>query len=280
MANRRLEGKVAVITDVCDLTGSTVAAKFAAEGAKVAFFGTDDEWGRKTLERIKELGGEGFFANVDIRDKSAVTSFVNDAEAKFGDVTSLVCMHSIPESGKSFEEMDEDDWNLYMERDGLGPIFAFEACIGTFRKNHYGTFTKITSRNGGKQPDVCVAFDAYFSAGWRILIEGASMEWAPWNIRCNAIEKGIIDDGTREWTKEDIYTYQSPDGLRRPGTPEELANLIVFVASDEASFITGANLVCNGGNVSRNFERDSWNVGETEFLREFEGGTDAGVGGK
>lgn len=271
MAQKKLEGKVAVIADVCTPLGAATAKRFAAEGAKVAFFGPCEECGKETLEAIQAAGGEAMFCKVDITDEAAVTAFFDEVRAKYGKVTTSVCMHTV-ENTKSFEELDDEDWNEYMERDGLGAIYVFNESIKDMSEQRAGSFLKIVGPYGGKQPDVRCAFDAYFSAGWKMMIECASMEWAPWGVRSNTLEVGIVDDGTKEWTQEEIYYAQSPDGLRRPATLDEITNTILFISSDDASYITGHNFVANGGNVARSFTRETWEVGTTEFKRAFEGG--------
>lgn len=271
MAQKKLEGKVAVVADVCTPLGSAVVKRFAEEGAKVAFFGPCEECGNETLSAVEAAGGEAMYGKVDITNEEAVHAFIDDAKSKYGNITTAVCMHTV-ENTKSFEELDDEDWNEYMEREGLGPIYVFDKVIKDFSEQRSGSYLKIIGPNGGKQPDVRCAFDAYYSAGWRILIECASMEWAPWGVRSNTLEVGTLDDGTKEWTEEEIFYYQSPDGLRRPGTIDEVVNTILFISSDDASYITGHNFVANGGNLSRSFTRETWEVGSTEFKREFEGG--------
>ena len=272
MSQKKLEGKVAVIADVCTPLGAATAKRFAEEGARVAFFGPCEECGQKTLEEIKAAGGEVIYGKVDITDEAAVHEFIDSAAEEFGPVTVAVCMQT-DKTEKPFEELTDDDWNEVMERDGLGPIYVFDTVIEYMKKARTGSFLKVLGPNGGKQPDVCVAFDAYFSGGWKMLTECMSMEWAPWGVRSNSLEVGIVDDGTKEWTTEEIYTKQSPDGLRRPASIDEIVATILFLSSDDSSYMTGQNVVANGGNLARSFVRDTWEVGGTEFKREFEGGS-------
>jgi len=107
-------------------------------------------------------------------------------------------------------------------------------------------------------------------AGMHNMVRCLSMEYAPWGIRVNALAPGLITGDGQEYSKEEIFQIMGDDTLRRAGTPEEVANAVLWLASDEASFISGAIINVNGGVVSRSIKSKTWETGQSEFPRDFE----------
>ena len=268
MSDKRLKGRVAVITGAQTAISEAIVRKFVHEGAKVAFFGCCEESGGKLLDNIRSMNGEGLFVKVDISNQDEVKAFFKKAAEALGDIDVLVTVPTIKQH-KPFIELTESDWVDMMENDALGLIYATWEALPFMKKNRKGSILNVTSLFGS-EAGVNVAFNAYFMAGIHNLTRCLSMEYSPWGIRINALAPGLIEDGGKDYTKEEISQIMGDDTLRRAGTAGEVANAALWLSSDEASFITGAVINVNGGVVSRSIETKTWLTGETEFLRDFE----------
>ena len=268
MNDKRLTGRVAVITGAHTAIGGAIVRKFAGEGARAAFFGGCGEAGAELLADIEKAGGEGLFEKVEASDRDAVKAFFGKVAEAFGDVDILVTVPII-EQNKPFVELDEADWVDMMENDGLGAVYAMWEALPSMKKNRRGSILNVTSLYG-TEAGVNAAFHAFFMAGMHNLTRCVSMEYSPWGIRVNALAPGLISGGGTEISKEEVFRIMGDDTLRRAGTPEEVANAALWLSSDEASFVTGAVINVNGGVVSRSMETATWMMGETEFKRDFE----------
>ena len=274
MPDKRLMGKVAVVTGAHTAIGDAIVKKFADEGACVAFCGSCEEAGKRLLDSIKSMHAEGLFEKVTASDRDDVKTFYKKISDTFGDVNILVTVPVIKQN-KPFLELTEADWVDMMENDGLGTIYAMWEALPYMKKNRNGSILNVTSLYGS-EAGVNAAFNAYFMAGMHNLTRCVSMEYSPWGIRVNALAPGLIAEDKTEISKEEVSRIMGDDTLRRAGRPEEIANAALWLSSDDASFVTGAVINVNGGVVSRSMETETWLTGETEFLREFEyaGGSD------
>ena len=268
MPDRRLQGRTAVVTGANTNIGEAIIRKFANEGARVAFCGCCEEAGNKLLDSVRNIGVECVFEKVSISNQSEVKAFFKKISGTLGDVDTLATVPIIKQD-KSFLELTEDDWVDLMENDGLGAIYAMQEALPSMKKNRNGSIINVTSLFGS-EAGVRVAFSAYFMAGMHNLSRCLSMEYSPWGIRVNALAPGMIAGDGQKYTNEEVFRIMGDDTLRRAGTPEEVANAALWLASNEASYVTGAVINVNGGVVSRSMETKTWNTGETEFLREFE----------
>ena len=271
MPDKRLNGRVAVITGAHTVIGKAIVEKFACEGSKVAFCGCCEDSGKELLGSIASASGESLFTKVNISNQNEVRDFFKYVSNTFGDVDTLVTVPIIVQD-KPFIELTEDDWVNLMENDGLGAIYAMWEALPSMKMNKNGSIINVTSLYAS-EAGVRVAFNAYFMAGMHNLMRCLSMEYSPWGIRVNALAPGLIAKDGQEYGEEEIFQIMGGDTLRRAGTPEEVANAALWLASDEASFVTGAVINVNGGVVSRTIETKTWLTGETEFLREFESRT-------
>ena len=277
MSDNRLNGRVAVVTGAHTAIGEAIVKRFAGEGARVAFCGCCEESGEKLLDSVRIAGGEGLFTRVNTAEQDEVKAFFNQVSDSFGDFDTLVTI-PIVKQDKPFLELTEDDWDIMMENDGLGAIYAMWEALPIMKKNRNGSIINVTSLYGS-EAGVRVAFNAYFMAGMHNLMRCLSMEYSPWGIRVNALAPGLIEEEGQGFSKEEIFQIMGDDTLRRAGRPEELADAALWLASGEASFVTGAVINVNGGVVSRSMETETWLMGETEFLRDFEcdGATEHGA---
>jgi len=268
MSDKRLAGRVAVVTGAHTTIGGAVVRRFAGEGARVAFCGDCDEAGNALLDNVRGAGGEGMFTKIAISNQDEVKAFFENVSGAFGDIDLLVTIPVVRQT-KPFVELTEADWVDIMENDGLGPVYAMWEALPFMKKNRRGSILNVTSLFG-TEAGLNVAFNAYFMAGMHNLTRCLSMEYSPWGIRVNALAPGLIEGDGDGYSKEEILKIMGNDTLRRPGTAEEIANAALWLSSDEASFVTGAVVNVNGGVVSRSIETETWLTGESEFLREFE----------
>lgn len=268
MSDKRINRKVAIVTGAHTAIGGAVVKKLAGEGAKVAFCGDCEESGKRLLDSVKSLEGEGLFSKVAISSQNEVKAFFERVSETFGDVDILITVPFVIQD-KPFVELEESDWVDLMENDGLGAIYAMWEALPSMKKNRRGSIVNVTSLCGS-EAYVNAAFNSYFMAGMHNLMRCVSMEYSPWGIRVNALAPGLIVKGGTDFTKDEIFRIMGDDTLRRAGTVEEVANVAVWLSSEEASYITGAVINVNGGIVSRSMETKTWLMGETEFLRDFE----------
>jgi 3-oxoacyl-[acyl-carrier protein] reductase len=268
MAEKRLSGKIAIVTGANTAIGAAVVKKFADEGAKVAFCGSCEEGGQELLKKTRDASGEGLFVKLDIANQDEVKAFVKKASDTYGDVDLLVTVPVVKQN-KAFVELTEQDWVELMEKDGLGAIYAMWEVLPSMKNNRKGSILNITSYYGS-EAGYRAAFNAYFMAGMHNMMKCISMEYSPWGIRANALSPGLIIEEDQDLTKEEVFQAIGDDTLRRAGTPEEVANAALWLSSDEASYVTGAVINVNGGAISRGLETKTWLTGETEFLRDFE----------
>ena len=249
----RLRGMNAIITGAGVGIGRATALRFAEEGAKVMVAELDEASGRETAEEIRQAGGEARFHQTDVADNAAVERMVEAAVAGFGPVNVLVNNAAAFVFGR-VEEVSAEDWAKVLGVNILGYTHTVRAVLPHMREVGGGAIVNVASVSGFvAQPD----FVPYNTSkgGVMQLTRCLAMDLAADNIRVNGVCPGPIytraserhmdflgidhDEGRRLFGEETL--------LKRMGEPVEIANGILFLASDEASFITGAHLVIDGG---------------------------------
>ena len=247
----RLEGKVAIIAGAAwGGIGAATAYRFAQEGAKVVV----NTWHRQdklieTVERIQAIGGEAAWTMGDVADPAAWEAMTSIALERFGKITTLVhnAAHSYVKPAIDFTL---EEWNKGLAVTLSGPWLGAKYCIPEMIKAGGGTIVFVSTVNATiTNPH----FGLYSAAkgGLNALTRSIALDYGRSGIRCNAVAPGEIvgerravmlaEDEFEERMVRDCY----PVG--RPGTPEDIANANLFLASDEASFVTGIVLTVDGG---------------------------------
>ena len=249
----RLEGKVAIITGGARGQGATEARMFAQEGAKVVIGDVLDDQGMQVEAEIRELGGEAVYLHLDVASENDWHRAVDAAEQRFGKVDVLVNNAAIV-LRKDIEETTGDDWDNIMAINAKGVFLGTKAVIPAMRRAGGGSIVNISSISGL----VSIGPPAYIATkgAVRLFTKSTAIQYAAENIRANSIHPGSVDTEMRrgglvDQTEEEIQERLDQIPLGRIGTTEDISYGALFLASDESSFMTGSELVIDGGYTAK-----------------------------
>ncbi|MDA2810134.1 glucose 1-dehydrogenase [Nocardiopsis sp. RSe5-2] len=239
----RVEGKVAIVTGGARGLGAAQVRALAREGARVVIADVLDEEG---VALSAELGDAAGFVHLDVTDAEGWQDAIAAAERLFGPVSVLVNNAGIVHN-QPLEEMSEADFRKDIDVNQVGVFLGMKAVIGSMRKAGGGSIVNISSIGG------IIAFSGimgYTATKWAVrgMTKGAAQELGPEGIRVNSVHPGFVTTPMTEGSGVDDLARIQP--LRRTGEPEELANLVLFLASDESSYSTGSEFVADGGYTS------------------------------
>ena len=245
----RLENKVALISGGARGIGAAVTKIFASEGAKIVIGDILEEEGRRTAEEVNAAGGECYFVRLDVTSETDWAQAASEATTRFGKLDILVNNAGVSARG-NVEETSEAVWSRTMDINVKGAFLGTKQAIPLMRSVGGGSIINISSGAGiAPQPNTSGAYAASKGAV-RIFTKSAAIQYAQENIRCNSVHPGPIETdmllGTRPESDElDVMMGRVP--LGRFGRAEEIANGVIYLASDESSFVTGSELVIDGG---------------------------------
>jgi NAD(P)-dependent dehydrogenase (short-subunit alcohol dehydrogenase family) len=252
----RVDGRVAIVTGAASGIGRATALALAREGARVALADVDDAGGSDTSEEIQRAGGVALFQRTDVGSTDDVRELVQATVGRFGRVDILVNNAGVAIGG-SVTEISEEDWNRVLNVNLTSMWRGMHFAIPEMLKTGGGSIVN-TSSVQGSVGFVGWAGYAASKGGIDALTRQVAVEYAPRNIRVNAVIPGTIMTPMNE-----RIVRESPNGaeieagwlamhpVNRLGTPEEVANAIVWLASDESSFVTGECLRVDGGMIVR-----------------------------
>ena len=244
----RLAGKVALISGAARGMGVAEADIFAREGAAVVLGDVLDAELEETAELIRGRGGRVLPLRLDVTQESDWESIVTAAGSEFGRLDVLVNNAGIVHTG-GVEDTTLEDWNRVVAVNQTGVWLGMRAAIPAMRRAGGGSIVNISSIFGIIGSAGTAAYHGTKGAV-RLLTKQAAVEYAPERIRVNSVHPGMIDTPMLRSGVDNPKFKGNPAmtwPMRRVGRPEEIANGVLFLASDEASFITGAELVIDGG---------------------------------
>jgi len=244
----RLQGKVALISGGARGMGAEEAKLFVREGAKVVIGDLLEEEGRRTEAEINETGGECIFVRLDVTDETQWGNAVSEAVARFGRLDILVNNAGIARIA-NVEDTSESEWDLVMGINAKGVFLGTKAAIPALRKAGGGSIVNISSIAGlvgGRSSAYAASKGAV-----RLLTKSTAIQYAAEGIRANSVHPGVIESpmtlpimlNTEEGREQAAARHP----LGRIGQPEDIAYGVLFLASDESSFMTGSELVIDGG---------------------------------
>ena len=247
----RLENKVALISGGARGMGAVEARLFAQEGARVVIGDVLEDEGRRTEAEINESGGECVFVRLDVTSEESWQSAVSEAIGRFGKLDILVNNAGIYRTN-NVAETSSDEWDQVMDINAKGVFLGTKSAIPAMRDNGSGSIVNISSVAGLVGNQMSSAYTASKGAV-RLLTKSTAIQYARDGIRCNSVHPGtIVTDMTAGLLANDAYredrVNRTPIG--RLGTPEDVAFGVLFLASDEASFMTGSELVIDGGRTA------------------------------
>ncbi|HET8561408.1 MAG TPA: glucose 1-dehydrogenase [Marmoricola sp.] len=240
----RLEGKRAIVTGGAQGQGAAICRAFVAEGARVTIADVADEPGGLLA---KELGDGAWFRHHDVSDEASWSTLVEEANERFGPVNVLVNNAGILRFGE-VEKMPVEEYELLFRVNQLGCFLGMKSVARTMRRGGGGSIINASSIEGLAGMPLCTGYTATKFA-IRGMTKAAALELGPRGIRVNSVHPGMIDTGmTRAHGDDSIMEYGgSKVALKRVGTPQDIAPLYVYLASDESSFVTGAEFAIDGG---------------------------------
>ena len=245
----RLKGEVAIVTGAGQGIGRAIAIRLNREGATVAILDKNPETGEATAAKLRELGGRAKFAKCDVTDRESVREVVKIVEAEFGPVSTLVNNAGIGVRGR-FLDLSQDSWESVLSVNLTGSFtVSQEVCRGMVCTGR-GSIVNVGSAAAQMAHSEQAAYSVS-KAGIEALTRVMAFELAPVGIRVNAVApgtiateflSGMLTDQARREREQRI-----PMG--RLGTPEEVADVVAFLISDDARYMTGSIVPIDGGLV-------------------------------
>ena len=246
-----LKDKVAIVTGARRGMGKSHALKLAQAGAKVVVSDISEEECKAVVEEIKKKRGEAMAVKCDVTKKTEVENMVNKTVKEWGKVDILVNNAGICQF-KPFVDLTEEEWDKTLNINLKGQFLCAQAAAKEMVKQKSGTIVNIASVEMG-QVGAGMPLIVHYCAskgGVVAMTEALAVELAPFNIRVNAISPGAIDTPMVDAAKSDPKLLEQTLAvipLHRMGKSEEVSNLVLFLASDASSYITGSTMIIDGG---------------------------------
>src|SRR5215468_3066195 len=249
----RLEGKIALISGGARGQGAVEGRMFVAEGAAVVLGDVLDDQGKKVEAEIRAKGGKATYVHLDVTREHDWRVAVATAVQAYGKLNVLVNNAGILFRSK-IEETTVEDWDRIMAVNVKGVFLGTKYAIPAMRRAGGGSIVNISSTAGlVGSPQGTAAYTATKGAV-RLFTKSTAIQHARDNIRCNSVHPGPIDtpmlqESLADPARQEDLLQRTP--LGRIGTPEDIAYGVLYLASDEASFVTGSELVIDGGRTAQ-----------------------------
>ena len=243
--------EVAIVTGATKGIGWGIAKVMAREGCRVVVVGRDEAGGAKTVREIQEEGGEAFWVKCDVSQENQIKAMVQAVLDKWGRIDILVNNAGLGVY-KTVLDTSSEEWDRCLNVDLKGVFLCSKYCIPHMLKNGKGAIVNISSVHSVRSVNGCAPYDAA-KGGVSALTRATAIDYGP-TIRVNTVSPGWIYTPLIQGIFD---SYPDPAAARREieerqvmkriGTPEDVGQAVAFLASDEASFITGAELFVDGG---------------------------------
>ncbi len=242
----RLEGKVAIISGGAGAMGSTEAKMFASEGARVVI--GDVVSGESVAREIEDLGGQALFCSLDVTREEDWVKAVELAEDRYGPVNVLVNNAGVFRT-TVIHETPVEEWDDIMAINARGVFLGTKVVVPSMRRSGGGSIINISSTAGLVGNVLEGAYTASKGAV-RLFTKSSALHYAAEGIRVNSVHPGLIDTKMVDFIMEDpeqgpLVLSRVP--MQRMGSAEEVAKVVMFLASDDSSYVTGSEYVVDGG---------------------------------
>ncbi|HRE89392.1 MAG TPA: SDR family oxidoreductase [Myxococcota bacterium] len=241
---KRFDGRVALVTGAASGIGKATALRLASEGAAVAVADIQDALGEEVVAAIAASGGRAIYLHLDVSSEASWEAAVARTMGELGGLDVLVNNAGIGDN-EALEVTSKATWDKVIAITQTSVFLGQKAASAALKRSGRGSVVNVSSMFGivggfGTSPAYHAAKGAV-----RLLTKSTALAWAKEGVRVNSVHPGFVDTPILGTTDREMLKNLTPMG--RLARPEELAALIVFLASDEASFITGAELVADGG---------------------------------
>ena len=245
----KLAGKVALISGGARGMGAHEAHLFVSEGAKVVIGDILEAQGHETEAEIKAAGGEAVFVRLDVTNEADWQRAVETAVNQFGQLNILVNNAGVSGLGR-VEEVSLEEWNRVMDINSTGVFLGTKTAIPAMRQAGGGSIINISSQLGLVGTDNSSPQYQASKGSVRLLTKATAIQYAPDGIRVNSVHPGPIETPMTEARRSDPEIRKlmlSRIPLGRYGQPDDVAKGVLYLASDDSSFVTGSELVIDGG---------------------------------
>lgn len=249
-----IDGTVAIVTGGSSGIGRATAERFAEEGASVVVGDVMEAEGEETVRRIRDAGGEATFVKTDVSSDEDVKNLVDTAVETYGQLDFAVNNAGIEGASAPLAEQDEDEWHRVLDINLKGVWLGMKYEIPKLLDNGGGAIVNTSSVAG------LVGFNdlsPYVASKHGVvgLTKTAALEYSSQGVRVNSVAPGVINTPMVARTFEDqpevLEQLEAAEPIGRLGEPEEIANGIVWLCSDDASFVTGFPLAIDGGYIAQ-----------------------------
>ncbi len=248
---QRLQGKIAFVTGASSGIGEATAIRFAQEGALVVLCGRREAALAVVQEKIFSAGGQAEIAVADVSDEAAYVGTIESTAQRHGRLDILV-NNAMAFTWGAVDTMSTDDWHANFRTTVDGTFWGTRTAMRLMKEKGGGSIVNISS--------ICGQFGTAWMSGYSAakaavnnFSRAVASEGAPYGVRCNVVIPGVVDTPAMAGMMSDDKARGNTEKLipmKRVGQPVELANAILFLASDEASYVTGACLNVDGGRSS------------------------------
>ena len=246
-----LRGKVAIVTGGAQGIGEAVVKALATSGATVVVIDTSIEQAKKMVQEIVDQNHSAVAVQADVSDYQQVVEVAKRLLRDYARIDILVNNAGILRRRKSIEEIGEQEWDLVMRVNATGVFNCSKAVIKTMKKQRSGKIVNISSSAGRSTSELGGAHYTASKAAVLGLTRHLAREAASFNINVNAVCPGLIDTSMvrRSTSKQELEAQVQAIPMGRLGTPQEVADLVLFLVSDESSYINGATIDIGGASL-------------------------------